>query len=80
MSRNVPGNVGVLDEVVRIALIALILVGLAFALTRLDADWIPMLVLPAGLAIDYLVLTSVAHADFFYELVGRDTRHRAGKR
>lgn len=80
MNEHIPGNVGVLDEVVRYLLIATIVVSAYFALRTFGADWILFIVLGAGLAIGYLLLTSAAHVDFLYAALGVDTRHRVAKK
>ncbi len=79
MNENVPGNVGVLDEVVRYGLIAAVLVSAYFALTKLGADWILFIIVTSGVAIGYLLLSSAAHADFLYAAIGVDTRHRRAR-
>lgn len=79
MNEKVPGNVGVLDEVVRYGLIAVILVAAWFALTRLGADWILFIIVVSGVSIGYLLLSSAAHVDFLYAALGVDTRHRRAR-
>lgn len=79
MNEHIAGNVGVLDEVLRYVLIAAIAVAAGTSLSTLGPDWILLIIIPSGLAIGYLLLSSAAHADFLYATLGIDTRHRKGR-
>lgn len=75
MNEHIPGNVGVLDEVVRYVLIVAIVIGAGVALGHFGADWFLFIFVGAGLPVGYLLLTSASHVDFLYVALGIDTRH-----
>lgn len=71
---NVPGNVGRLDEALRV--IAVLALAATILLTKgLDVNWAPMLVLAAFPVCAYLLLSSFVHVDPLYMVLGVDTRH-----
>lgn len=74
MHEHVPGNVGVLDEGIRVALAAGILVLLGIML-RWDANAALILLLAGLPAIGYLLLSSFVHVDPVYIMLRIDTRH-----
>lgn len=76
MNEHIWGNVGVLDEVVRYALVVAIAVAAWFGLTNLGADWALLIIVASGFGIAYLLLSSAAHVDAVYSFLGIDTRHR----
>mgnify|MGYP001796952298 CR=1 FL=1 len=75
MHENVPGNVGVLDEAIRVILALGILASMPF-LIHLDANVAIIVVLAGFPAIGYLLLSSFVHVDPIYMMMGVDTRHR----
>jgi hypothetical protein len=74
MHENVPGNVGVLDEGVRVVIALAILVAMPF-LVSLDSSATFLFVLVGFPAVAYLLLSSFAHVDPIYMIAGIDTRH-----
>ncbi|GEM_PF-5376152 len=74
MHENVPGNVGVLDEGIRVAIALAILAAMPF-LVALDENATIILVLAGFPAIAYLLLSSFVHVDPVYMIAGIDTRH-----
>jgi hypothetical protein len=74
MHENVPGNVGVLDEGIRVVIALAILASMPFMI-RLDANSAIILVLAGLPTVAYLLLSSFAHVDPLYMMAGIDTRH-----
>jgi hypothetical protein len=73
---SVPGNVGRVDEAIRVAAVFGIVAAFLLARGASDPNLALMLVLPGFVLGAYLLLTSFVHVDPAYAILGVDTRHR----